>query len=173
MWKIRKLRSSDFKDYCSNELSYYMELVKDPSFGIGSYGKTVNKTLLAKHFKAMLKDMKVKKLVVLVAENDKGHIIGMAEARGNAWAEAPHVADIGYSVVKDHRGKGLGTELVKEIIKKCSGKYEIVTAGTFDSNTASKKLLRKLGFKTWGIGKGFVKRGRLYMDSELWYLRLR
>jgi len=55
----------------------------------------------------------------------------MGELNSDALPEAPHVADIGYSVVKEYRGKGIGTMIVKELLKRARGKYEIVTANTF------------------------------------------
>jgi len=39
--------------------------------------------------------------------------------------------------------------IVKELLKRAKGKYEIVTANTFSRNIASKKLLKKLGFEKW------------------------
>ena len=170
---IRKLKRSDFAEYYKNELSYYKELKKDPTFGIGTYGKRLTRKGIKKSFSKLLKASSSHKSIVLVAVNEKGNIVGMGELNSNAWPEAPHIADIGYSVVKEYRGKGIGTMIVKELLKRAKGKYEIITAGIFSSNIASKKLLKKLGFKRWGLGPGFVKRGKLYMDMELFYLKLK
>ena len=63
--------------------------------------------------------------------------------------------------------------IVKELLKSAKGKYEIITAGKFSSNIASKRLLKKLGFKRWGLGSGFVKRGKLYMDTELFLSKIK
>jgi len=45
---IRKLKRSDFAEYYKNELQYYRELKKDPTFGIGTYGneRTVPSTFV-------------------------------------------------------------------------------------------------------------------------------
>jgi len=170
---IRKLKQSDFAEYCKNELQYYRELKKDPTFGIGTYGNRLTKKGLKESFLKLLKASSSHKSIVLVALNEKGNVVGMGELNSNAWPEAPHIADIGYSVVKEYRGKGIGTRIVKELLKRAKGKYEIVTANTFSRNIASKKLLKKLGFKRWGLGPKFVKRGKLYMDTELFYLKLK
>jgi len=124
-------------------------------------------------FSKLLKASASHKSIVLVAVNEKGNIVGMGELNSNAWPEAPHIADIGYSVVKEYRSMGIGTRIVKELLKRAKGKYKIITAGTFSCNIASKRLLKKLGFKRWGLGPGFVKRGKLYMDTELFYLKLK
>jgi len=170
---IRELKRSDFAEYYKNELSYYKELKNDPTFGIGTYGKRLTRKDIKKSFSKLLKAMSAHKSIVLVAVNKKGNIVGMGELNSNVWPEAPHIADIGYSVVKEYRGKGIGIMIVKELLKRAKGKYEIVTVGIFSSNIASKKLLKKLGFKRWGLGPGFVKRGKLYMDTELFYLKLK
>jgi len=170
---IRKLKRSDFAEYYKNELSYYKELKKDSTFGIGTYGERRTKKEIKKSFSKLLKAVSSHKSIVLVAVNEKGNMVGMGELNSNAWPEAPHIADIGFSVAKDYRGMGIGMRIVKELLKRARDKYEIITAGTFSRNIASKKLLKKLGFKRWGLGPKFAKRGRLYMDIELFYLRLK
>ena len=144
---IRELKRSDFAEYYKNELLYYKELKNDPTFGIGTYGKRLTRKDIKKSFLKLLKAMSAHKSIVLVAVNEKGNIVGMGKLNGNAWPEAPHIADIGYSVVKEYRGKGIGTMIVKELLKRAKGKYEIITAGTFSSNIASKRLLKRFGFK--------------------------
>ena len=170
---IRKLKRSDFAEYYKTELSYYKELKKDPTFGIGTYGKQYTKKSIKNSFSRLLEEMSSHKSVVLVAVNEKGNIVGIGDLRRSMLPEAPHIADIGYSVVKEYRSKGIGTNIVKELLKRAKDKYEIITANTFSSNIASKKLLKKLGFKRWGLGPKFVKRGKLYIDTELFYLKLK
>jgi RimJ/RimL family protein N-acetyltransferase len=157
----RKPKRSDFAEYYKNELSYYKELKKDPKFGIGTYGKKLTKKDIEKSFSKLLKASSSHKSIVLVAVNEKGNIVGIGELNSNAWPEAPHIADIGYSVVKEYRGKGIGKMIVKELLNRAKDKYEIITARTFSSNIASKRLLKKFGFKRWGLGPKFVKRGKL------------
>ncbi len=45
MYKIRKLKRSDFAAYYKNEVSYYKELLENPAFdiGTGTYGKKIKK----------------------------------------------------------------------------------------------------------------------------------
>jgi predicted acetyltransferase len=66
--------------------------------------------------------MSAHKSIVLVAVNEKGNMVGMGELNSNALPEAPHIADIGYSVVKEYRGKGIGRMIVKELLKRAKGK---------------------------------------------------
>jgi len=78
----------------------------DPTFGIGTYGKRLTKKDIKRSFSKLLKAMSAHKSIVLVAVNEKGNIVGMGELNSNALPEAPHVADIGYSVVKEYPVKG-------------------------------------------------------------------
>jgi len=143
---IRELKRSDFAEYYKNELQYYKELKNGSNFRNWNLERgSLKKT--KRSFSKLLKAMSAHKSIVLVAVNEKGNIVGMGKLNGNAWPEAPHIADIGYSVVKEYRGKGIGTMIVKELLKRAKGKYEIVTANTFSRNIASKKLLKKLGFE--------------------------
>ena len=173
MYKIRKLKRSDFAAYYENEVSYDKELLETPAFGIGTYGKKIKKKDIKAAFSKLYKRAASHNAIVVVAENDAGRMVGIGELQGHAWAEAPHIADMGFSVIKEYRGKGIGTAIVRQLLKMAKGKYEIVTAGAFSRNTASKRLLKKLGFKRWAFGPKFVKRGKMYMDTEIFYLRLK
>jgi RimJ/RimL family protein N-acetyltransferase len=173
MYKIRKLKRSDFTAYCENEVSYYKELRENPAFGTGTYGKKIKKRDMRVAFTKLYKAAAAHNAVVVVAENEAGKMVGIGELNGHAWVEAPHIADMGISLIKGYRGMGIGTAMAKRLLKMAKGKYEIITAGTFSRNTASKRLLKRLGFRRWGLGSKFVKRGKLYMDSELFYLRLK
>lgn len=172
MVRIRRLRRSDFDGFCKNQRSYAAELRNNPGFGLGAYGRRVTKSLLQKRFSELYKRCASGSAIVLVADNGNSDIVGEGIANGNAWFEGPHIADLGVSVREEHRREGVGTALLRALIKECEGRYEIVTGSTFSTNTASKRLLKKLGFKRWARGHKFVKRGRLYMDSEFYYLRL-
>ncbi len=172
MIKIRKINKNDFADFCKNEYSYNNELRHNVRFGMGTYRSKLTEKKLKGQFFTLLKNIKLGKQIVLVAEED-GSVIGMCEATPNAWVEAPHIVNIGYSVVKEHRGEGVGSLLLKELLKLCRKKYEIATAGFFSNNTASRKLLEKFGFKRCMFGPRFVKRGNVYMNSEVMYLNLK
>lgn len=171
--KIRILKSSDFKELCKNELSYYNELKKDPLFGIGEYKKKITKKEIRKQFLKRLRMQKSGKWIILIAENNKGKMIGEISAQSGNWVDASHMADIGYSVIKEYRKQGIASAMMKEMIRLCKKKYETLTASFFSNNTASKALLKKFGFKKWGYGPKFAKRGKIYLDNEFYYLKLK
>ena len=72
---IRKLKRSDFAEYYKNELSYYRELKKDPTFGVGTYGERLTKKEIEESLLKLLKAMSSHKSIALVAVNEKGNIL--------------------------------------------------------------------------------------------------
>ena len=65
------------------------------------------------------------------------------------WMFEKNSAELGYFIKKELWGQGLCTEACKRIISYCNGNCGIscVFARTDDENTASVKVLDKLGFK--------------------------
>lgn len=169
--KIRQLKRTDFKEWCKSEISYQKEFEKDKRFGLGSIGWTTDKKYFKKEFFKSIKGQKSGKSVVLIAD-DNGHIVGECSIVPSGWLDAPHIGEMGFSVIKEYRGKGIGLRLAKEALKLAKGKYEIISAGTFKHNKASRELLKKLGFIRWGTAPNWVKRGKLYFNSEFYYLGL-
>ncbi len=172
MVQIRKLRWDDFEDFCDNERSYSKELENDSNFGIGTYRKKLKEVDLVDSFSMMYKNTLSKNSIVLIAVVD-GHMVGICHLDSNVFIEAPHVANLGYSVIKKYRRKGIATALIKEILKQARDKYEIIVAGFFANNKASRKLLQRFGFKRWAFGPKFVKRGKIYLDNEMMYLNIK
>jgi RimJ/RimL family protein N-acetyltransferase len=171
--KIRQYRKNDFKQFLQNEQSYYNELKTDPRFPYGIYGEKKTKKSIRKSFLNVLKLQRSGKCGVFVAENKEGKIVGEMVIDGTYWPDGPHIADLACIVVKGYRKKGVATLLLKYVLKKYRKKYEIFTASIFSNNTGSRALLKKFGFKGWGIGPKFVKRGKLYFDDEHYYLKLK
>lgn len=171
MVTIRKLKSSDFKEWCKSEISYQKEFEMDKRFGLGNMGWKTDKRYLQKEFSKSIKGQKKGTSVILIAE-DNGRIVGECSIGPSGWLDAKHIGEMGFSVIKEYRREGIGLRLAREALKKCKGKYEIISAGTFKHNKASSNLLKKLGFKKWGTAPNWVKRGKLYFDSEFYYLQL-
>jgi RimJ/RimL family protein N-acetyltransferase len=76
-----------------------------------------------------------------------------------------HKAEIGYWLAKKHWGKGLATEVAKEITKICFNKLKLkrVTAKVYLPNKASARVLEKNGFKLEGIlRRDSEKNGKLH-----------
>jgi predicted GNAT family N-acyltransferase len=74
-------------------------------------------------------------------------------------------------VIKEFRGKGIGTELMRRTLDKCRGKFDVVQLGVFAINPA-KKPYECFGFKSYGHDPYNVKRDDRYFEVELMFLKL-
>ena len=99
--------------------------------------------------------------------------VGFCFIRAAESPHAQHIGDLVYYVLKEYRNKGMGTELVKKILKDLPKRYEIICAGTHSNNAASKALLKKFGFKRVSFMPRFSKRGKTYLNVEEFYKRIR
>lgn len=62
--------------------------------------------------------------------------------------------------------------MLKEMIERCKGKFEILELEVFAGNQAARHLYEKFGFKTYRLRPLSVKRNGKHIDEELMYLRL-
>ncbi len=67
--------------------------------------------------------------------------------------------ELGYFFAQDHWGKGYATEIARAVIARAFAvmDWDQITAGVFDGNPGSIRVLDKLGFKETGRGKLFSK----------------
>jgi len=86
-------------------------------------------------------------------------------AGGGGICKNGHQAEIGYWLAKKHWGKGLATEIARELVKYGFGELKLkkLTAKVFLLNKASARVLEKNGFKLEGIlKKDLFKNGKYY-----------
>ena len=71
----------------------------------------------------------------------------------NIWVRPAHRSLLGYDLNRSHWGQGLMGEALTAILDFGFGAMQLnrVEALTFPQNTASKRLLTKLGFKKEGL----------------------
>jgi len=74
-----------------------------------------------------------------------------------------HIGELGISIKKEARGKGLGKKLLKEVLNKAIKKFslKIVTLDVFVKNKIAQNLYKKLGFQKVGI----IKKGIQYFGE--------
>lgn len=90
-------------------------------------------------------------------------------AGGGGIHRTGHQAEIGYWLAKKHWGKGLATEIAKELVKIGFGKMKLkrITAKVFLPNKASVRVLEKNGFKLEGILRKDVRKNGKFYDIYL------
>lgn len=169
---IRDLRPSDFTDIVDYYYRFYDEVAENPSLGITLYHEKPSLSDELEWFSGLYKRTANGDAVAVVAELDS-HIVGLCEVSGPMPnSEVSHRADLGISVSKDHRGRGVGTALLQETLKRCKGRFERIELSVFTTNQVAKKLYERSGFKTFGTRKRSVKRGDRYFDEDLMSLEL-
>jgi RimJ/RimL family protein N-acetyltransferase len=107
-------------------------------------------------------------------------VVGIAEVDGHAVAnctvmhrgpgplsEAAHVGELGILVNRAHRGRGVGTAAMEEVIGRCRGKFEAIRLSVLTRNEGAIRLYERLGFVKVGIIPKAVKRGSEYFDEEI------
>jgi RimJ/RimL family protein N-acetyltransferase len=102
--------------------------------------------------------------VMLVAESD-GRILGSASL---SWAHHPcggGVLDLGMSVARDHRGRGIGKALVRACIDRARalGAHKI-TLQVWPHNTAARGLYERFGF----VEEGYLRRHWQRRSGKRW-----
>ena len=115
-----------------------------------------------------LNQIKNKKRVFLVVEvEDKimgSAVVGIGKENFN-----DHVGELGISLRKEIRGKGIGKKLLKKIIKEAKKvlKIKIIKLRTMGINKVAQRAYKKCGFKEIGrIKKGVKYYGR-YVDDVI------
>jgi ribosomal protein S18 acetylase RimI-like enzyme len=169
---VRELRWDDADALISNYYSLLDEAKEDPLFGIAQPPQRPDLPSEYRWFSELYAAVLRGDAVAYVAEAD-GRVVGMAEVRRRATrVEFSHIGVLGMYVVKGYRGKGIGKALLRKTIEGCRGKFEIIVLEVLTTNTVAKRLYQGMGFRTYGLLPGGVKRGDRYIDVELMYLRL-
>lgn len=80
-----------------------------------------------------------------------------------------HRAVLGISVKKKYWNKGIGNELLREIIEQARViGYEQIELGVFSDNEKARKLYEKYGFEVWGnLKNAFKLKDGTYRDEIL------
>ena len=85
-----------------------------------------------------------------------------------------HVGEVGVTIHKDYRSKGIGTKMVETLVQLSKdGGLKMLRASIFRTNKISRLLFNNLGFQeTAMIPKMFYKKGS-YIDEVLVVLELK
>ncbi len=171
-YEIREVRWEDAEQVISNYYSLLDEMDINPWLGITTPPQRPSLPSEFKWFADLYSSMLEGDAVAYVAEADK-RIVGMCEVRRRSKRiELSHIGNLGMYVSRNYRGKGVGKALLLKTIEGCRGRFEVITLEVFSNNLAAKKLYEKVGFKTYGVLPGGVKRGGNSVNLELMFLRL-
>jgi len=109
----------------------------------------------------------MQKGIMLVAEVD-GRVVGWCDIRPGEQEKNRHVGIMGLGIHKEHRGRGIGSKLVEEALKRAKEKnLAKVELHVFATNARAHALYKKLGLEEEGRQRRSVKIGNRLIDSIL------
>lgn len=169
---IREPKPSDFDDMVEVFFSFFPEAEADPSFGLALSKTKPSIDDEREWFENALKGIAEGNVVMLMAEVDS-RVIGWCEvSRLAPKTPVDHRGELGICVKKEFRGRGVGESLIKGIIEKSRGKFEVIELTVLSDNRKAIRLYEKFGFKKYGDRPGALKRAGRYFDDVLMDLKL-
>lgn len=114
-------------------------------------------------------------LKIQIFAEHNGKIVGECSLNRKTLKES-HRSILGIAIIKDYRHKGIGTRMIKEIIKLARKRMKglkIVELGVIEYNKAAKGLYKKIGFKKVSIIPKAIKEGNRYFAEEIMQLYLK
>jgi ribosomal protein S18 acetylase RimI-like enzyme len=169
---IREVRPSDFNDIVETFFSFFPEAEADPSFGLWLFKEKPSMDDEHKWFEDTLKGIAEGNIMMAVAEVDS-RVVGWCDVRRLApRTPVDHRGVLGICVKKEFRGRGIGEALIKGILERCRGKFEVIELTVLSGNSKAIRLYEKFGFEKYGVRRGALKRATKYFDEDLMDLRL-
>ena len=120
-------------------------------------------------------DVKIQKNFPVVGiVSDQNELLGFGSyGTFIAWPAYHYTVEHSLYIHKDHRGKGLGTILLREIIEQAiKQEYHCLVAGIDSTNVASVRLHSALGFEFSGRIKQVGYKFKRWLDLDFYQLVL-
>lgn len=106
---------------------------------------------------------------------DDGRLAGIVTFVRETSIKASHKGNVfGMYVAPEMRGKGIGKQLMNELIKtanNCAG-LEQLNLCVVSINESAKKLYKSIGFEVYGVEHNAMKYNGQYFDEDLMVLTL-
>jgi RimJ/RimL family protein N-acetyltransferase len=92
---------------------------------------------------------------LVAVDPSRDRIVGVA--RYASEPDEPGTADLAFVVADEWQGQGIATMLTALLVRRAEANgVDRLTAATFSDNRPARSVLRRLGFRTLGIGAGVV-----------------
>jgi RimJ/RimL family protein N-acetyltransferase len=101
--------------------------------------------------------------LVSIVDNE---VVGTLNIQRGIYKKNRHTANLGIAIKKGHRGKRLGSQMIKYSIDWCATQgIAKLNLEVFSTNESAIKLYKRLGFKEEGVRKGQFKIDDQYVDD--------
>jgi [ribosomal protein S5]-alanine N-acetyltransferase len=155
-----------------DDLPFLDRLSTDPeALGYWEYGEVLEARARRKRWE--LDGYISAESTVLAVQLDDGTVAGIVSWRPRHRGGSPGVCtEVGCALLPEYRGKGLGTEAQRVMIRFLFGYTTVhrIEAITNDANTAEQRCLEKLGFSLDGVLRGETFQHGRYQDSRVYSL---
>lgn len=143
----------DFYNYVGGETSYL-------SFEKDEYPMNV------KEQEENIRSLEGKKASIMLLAMDGEEIAGIATINSSAKIKARHDGELGIVVAKRYQGKGIGTELIRQLIQwaKGNGVTTRLSLDTRADNVKAVELYMKFGFVVEGCRRNSTLLDGKYYD---------
>ena len=170
---IRNLRKGDFRGIVETYFSYYNELKTNPGLGLSLYRRQPDIAQERKWFASLLQNVQKKNAIVIVAEMD-GKVVGMCDVLSfRPGSSMDHKGLLGIAIHRDYRAHGIGSAMLKEVIRQSRKRFETIVLSAFSNNLGAISLYKRFGFRQYGFLRKSNKRNGKYFDESFFYLRLK
>ncbi|HUI86759.1 MAG TPA: GNAT family N-acetyltransferase [Nitrososphaerales archaeon] len=160
---LRPLRETDLDRAWRFANSLVNEKRRNPSLGI-LMDRRISRAEEKKFLDGLLDGMR-KRLVVDVAAEADGMIVGNCEVRRSRAGDVRHVGRFGIAILPEYRGIGLGRAMIETLLDRAEkAGIRLVTLEAFATNGRALRLYRSAGFKEYGRLPGAIRRGSEFGD---------
>jgi len=159
------------RDDLDGALQYINTLIAEDTF-IGLYGKPLTRSEEKKFLEESLKDLKTGEKSHIIVEVN-GHIVGEAELRRQRLPRNKHVGSVAISLLSPYRQEGIGTELMKTLVKEAKRLgMRLIELTCFENNPRALHVYEKIGFRSIGVIPGAIIYKGKYVGEVVLYLSL-
>ncbi|MDE1804706.1 MAG: GNAT family N-acetyltransferase, partial [Candidatus Micrarchaeota archaeon] len=169
---VRPVSRRDRDDLVGCYYSYWEERKQNPLLGLGFLAKKPTLKEEREWFKSMCDSVRRGDTIASVAEVG-GKVVGLCDVKGqHRLADTTHVGVLGIAIRKEFRAMGVGSALLKDVIRRSKRRFDIITLSVFGTNKKAEELYRKVGFRRYGVLRGGLRRNGEHIDHIYMYLRL-
>ncbi len=162
-WKIRHVTEADAEKL----LAYMDQLAAEPGIALPLRPGTFQFTL--EEERAWIRQHNEQDNALLLVVEAAGEIVGVLNCAGSGDYFTRHNVSFGISLRQDYRGRGIGTQLIRQCLDwaRSRGYIRRVQLEVFTYNEEAIQLYERLGFETEGWRARAYYIDNQYVDTYL------